>query len=91
MWNLKIFQINVYVKQKQTHKYRKLVVIKEETGGKTNQGYGINRHKLLCIKYTSNKDTVQSTEYYSHYLEITYNGIQSAKILNHYSVHLKLT
>ena len=25
------------------------------------------------------------------YLEITYNGIQSAKILNHYSVHLKLT
>ena len=36
MWNLKIFQINVYVKQKQTHKYRKLVVIKEENGGKKN-------------------------------------------------------
>ena len=27
---------NVYVKQKQTHKYRKLVVIKEENGGRIN-------------------------------------------------------
>ena len=27
---------------------------------------------------------------YSHYLVITYNGVQSEKILNHYAVHLKL-
>ena len=32
-----------------------------------------------------------STGNYNHYLAITYNGVKSAKILNHYAVHLKLT
>lgn len=38
----------------------------------------------------SNKDLLYSTENYTHYLVITYNGTESAKILNHYAIHLKL-
>ena len=54
-------------KQKQIHKYR------EQTSGESE--VGISKYKLLCIKYISNEDILHSTEYYSRYLEITYNGI----------------
>ena len=43
--------MNIYAKQKQTHRYRKLVVTKGETEvGGARQAYEINRYKLLCTK-----------------------------------------
>ena len=38
----------------------------------------------------NNKDVLYSTGNYSHYLLVTFNGVQSVKILNYYAVHLKL-
>ena len=85
--------MNVYAKQKQSQRYGKQTCSYQgrEGRGKTNQGYGINRHKILYIKQISNKDILHSTGNYIPYLKITYNGIQSAKMLNHYAIHLKLT
>ena len=40
----KIIQTDVYIKQKQPHRYRKLVV----TSGERETG-GFKRYKLLCI------------------------------------------
>ena len=68
----------------------KLVVTQGVREGMTNQGYGINRYELLYIKQICNKDLLYSTGNYSYYLIITYNG-KSAKVLNQYAVHLKLT
>ena len=51
--------MNVYTKQKQTHRYRKQTsgYQKEEgSGERPNQGYGTKKYKLLCIKQISNKD-----------------------------------
>ena len=36
-----------------------------------------------------NKDTLYSTGNYSHYIVITFHGIEAIKILNHYAVYLK--
>lgn len=60
--------------------------------GGTNEGYGIKRYKLQCIKYKSNEDILYSTEKYSRYLVTTFNGVQSVEMLNHYAEmnHLKL-
>ena len=68
----------------------KLVTKGEREGGGANQGYGIKRDNLLCIKQISNKNMLYSTGNYSHYLVINFNGVQSVKILNHYAIHLKL-
>ena len=47
------------------------------------------RYKVLYIAQISNKDilTVQYRELYLLFI-INYNGIESAKILDHYIVHL---
>ena len=58
--------MNVYVKQKQTHIEDKFVVTKGKREV-ANQGYGINKYKLLCIKQISNKDILYSTRNYSLY------------------------
>ena len=72
--------MDVYAKQKHTHKYRK------QTSGYQrgeesmhNQGYGVNRYKLPCIKYISNKNIFYGTGNYSHYLIINFNESQSVK------------
>ena len=48
----KIIQINVHIRQKQFHRHGKLTFGYQRRGkkGGTNQGYGINRYKLLYIK-----------------------------------------
>jgi len=80
------------IKQKQPHRYR------EQTSGyQWTEGRGrgimrveIERDKLLCIKYISNKDALHSTGKYSYYFVIILNGEQSIKISNsHYAVSLK--
>ena len=71
--------MNAYAKQKQTHKYRKQTSgyqTEEGSGGGTNQGYGINRHKLLCIKQISNKLSQGITPMN---LVITCNGVYLQK------------
>ena len=87
-----ITQMKLYTKQKQTDKHRKQIYgYQQGKAGGTNQVYGINRYKLLSIKYISNKDLLYSTRYYTQYLAITYNGKKILKNLNPYAIHLKLT
>ena len=41
-------QMNLFTKQKQTHRHKKLLVTEMENGGEgINQELGIHRHKLL--------------------------------------------
>ena len=50
---LKIRQMNVYAKPKQTHRYRTQICGYwrwKRRRVRTIYGYGINRHQLLCIK-----------------------------------------
>ena len=44
-------------------------------GQRAKLGYGINKYKLLCVKWINNNDILSSTGNYSHHLVITYNGI----------------
>ena len=84
MWNLKIRQMNLYTKQKWTHRQRTYLQLPKGRGreGVTNQEYGINRYKLLYMKQISNKDLLYTTGNYIQYLVTTYK----VSIL----VHLKL-
>ena len=64
--------MNLYTKQKQTHRHRKQTCLQKGKGkgGGTNQEYGINRYKLLYIKQISidNKDLLlaQGINYIQH-------------------------
>ena len=73
--------MDLYTKQKQTHRRRKQTYgyEKGKEGEKINQEYGINRYKLLYIKQISNKDLLYSTGNYIQYLVINYNGIYPEK------------
>ena len=42
-----MIQMNLFMKQRQTHRENKLMVIKEESGGGINWEFGINRYRLL--------------------------------------------
>ena len=52
MWTRKIIQMNLYTKQKQTHRHRKQTYVYQRGDGRggTNWEYGIKRYKLLYIK-----------------------------------------
>ena len=67
-----------------------MVTSREREEGGTRQGEGIKRYKLLCVKKISSKDILCSTENYSYYFVITFNGVQPIIILNHFVVYLKL-
>ena len=69
--------MNAYYKtETDTDIQNKLAVTSENGGGgEAKYGYGIKRHKLLCIKYISNMDILYSTGKYSHHFVITLNGI----------------
>ena len=68
--------MNLFTEQKQTHSVEnKLMVTKGEMGGGgINWEFGINRYKILYIKYITNKDLLNSTGNYIQYLVINYNG-----------------
>ena len=56
----------------------RLIDIENKGRGKAagaTEGYWLDRHKVPSIKWTSNKDILYSTENYSHYLIITFNGV----------------
>ena len=93
MWNLKnntnecVHKTNRLIDME-----KKFVTTKEvKEGGGTNEGCRIKRSEILHIKYIGNKDILHYIGNYSHHLIITYNGVISEKILNHYATHLKLT
>ena len=46
--------------------------------------------KTTKYKYINNKDILYSTGNYRLYLVITFNGVLSVNILNHYAEYLKL-
>ena len=89
--------MNLFIRQKKNHRYRKVMVTKGETGGRINQEFEINRYTLLYIKQIINKNLLYSTGNYIQYLIITYNGknicvcIYIYIYMNHYAVLLKLT
>lgn len=63
----------MYMERRSRHTLirNKLVVIKvEKKEGGTNEGYGINKYKLLCIKGISNEDLLYSSGNYIYYLII---------------------
>ena len=93
-------QMNLSVKQKQTHRHR------EQTGGCQGKGggggmeweVGVSRCKLLYIEWINNKVLLYSTENYIQYPMINHNGKEYLKIecvythththtyLNHFAV-----
>ena len=76
--------MNLYIKQKNTHRNRKQThdYLRGGEEGEINQGYGINGYKLLYIKQKNNNDLVCNTGNYIRYLVITYNGKYVKNIYN---------
>ena len=73
MWNLKNnTNDSIQNRNRLTDTANNLMVTKEGREG-TNQEDGMNRSKLLYIKYISNEDLLYSTGNYIQYLVITYN------------------
>ena len=72
--------MNLFTKQKQTHRHGKQMVIKGERVGRViNWKYGINRWTVLYTKQISKKDLMSSTGDYIEYLVIIYNTDFSLK------------
>ena len=77
MWNPKNNTVNLYMKQKQTHRCRKQTQAYQKgkrRGTEINQEYEIYRYKLLYIMSISNKDLLYNTGNNIQYLVVTYNG-----------------
>ena len=80
MWNLKVTQINLFTKQKQTHQQRKQTYgYQRGKGVGINWEFGINIYTLAYIKQITNKDLPYSTGNYTQYFVITYKGKESEK------------
>ena len=84
--------MNLFTKQKQTHRHKKQTYRKQTYGyqrGKgeergINQEFGINRYTLQYIKQKNNKDLLYSTvdhciALYIQYTVITYNRKETEK------------
>ena len=56
-----------------------MVTYREREEREINQAFQISRQKLLYIKQIDNKALLYSTENYSQYLLLTYNGKESEK------------
>ena len=81
--------MNLYIKQKQTHRQKtNLWLPKGKGGGGVNQEFGINRYKLLYIIQINNKDLLYSTGNYIQYLVITYNEKEYEKEYRYMCVSL---
>jgi hypothetical protein len=69
MWNLKMIQMNLLTKQKETHRHRKQTYGYQKGKGKRKDKI----YRLLYTKQITNKDLLHSAENYTQYLVITYN------------------
>ena len=73
--------MNLFTKQKQTHRLRKQTVLPKgkDEGVSQNQEFGINIDTLLFIKQITNKDQLYSTGNSTQYYVLTYMGQESEK------------
>ena len=78
MRNLKMTQMSISIKQKQTHRYReetwKCQGGEEEGRGGKDWKFEIIRYKLLYISWTNNKVLLYGTGNYIQYLIMNHNG-----------------
>ena len=73
-------QMNLFTKQKWTHRKQNYSCPRKKRGkGGINQEFGINRYKLLHIKYVNNKVLLYSTGNYIQYPIINHNGKEYEK------------
>ena len=72
--------INLFTKQKQTHRHRRQIYgyQRGKGRGEVNWEFGINMYMLLHLKQ-ANKDPPCSTGNCMQYLIVTYNGKESEK------------
>ena len=94
----KIIQMNLFTKQKQTHRHRKQTYCYQrgKGGGGINQEFGINRYTLLYIKQINNKDVLYNTGNYIQYLVISCNNyiqylviLESENICMHVCIYIQ--
>ena len=73
--------MNVFTKQKQTHRHRKQTYGHQrgKVGGGINLEFGINRYTLLYIKQIINKDLLYNIGNSTQYSIKTYMGKESKK------------
>ena len=88
--------MNLFTKQKQTHKENKLWLPKGKGNGRgINYKFGISRKKLVYIKQLNNKVLLYSTGNYFQYSVIKHNGKEyvcvCVYILNCLAMYQKLT
>ena len=75
-----MIQINLFAKQKQTHRHRKQTgLLKGKGKERINQELKINVKTLPYIKQITNKDLLYSTGNYTQYFVITHKGNNSEK------------
>ena len=81
--------MNLYTKQKQTHRHKKQTYgyQRGKAEGGINWEFGSDRYILLYIKQINNKDLLYSTGNYIQYLVITYNGKESVCVHTHAHTH----
>ena len=100
MWTLKkMIQMNLLIKQKQSHRCRKQTYgYQGVRGGGINWEIGIDIYTLLYIKQITNKDLLYSTRNSTLYSVMAYMGKESKKewiyvyvYVIHIAVHLELT
>ena len=74
-------QVNLFTKQKQTHRHRKQTYgYQRGKGGRINQEFGISKYILLYIKQVNNKALLYSTGNYIQYPVINHNGKGHEKV-----------
>ena len=76
-----MIQMNLFKKQKQTHRNRNKLMITtgEGVGGGINEQFEISRYTLLYTKYINNKVPLSSTGNYIQYPVIHHNGKEYEK------------
>ena len=71
--------MNLFMKQKQTHRHRKQILPEGKWQGGINSEVEVNTYTLLYIKQITSKDLLYSTKKYTQYFVITYKGKESGK------------
>lgn len=74
LWNLKKkpIQMNLFIRQKASHREKKLIITEAGTGKGYVKNLGIKRHTLLYIKYKINKNLLDRTVTSTRYSVISY-------------------
>ena len=82
--------MNLFPKQKETHRHRKQTQ-RGGVGGGMEWEFGVSRCKLLYIKWINNKILLYSTGNYMQYPVINHNGKEYEKECIHITLSLCCT